>query len=513
MKILKENFSEYDEYKKINRAIDIFNELKAINYKIISTSNIDLNSDIYNYTNTIFKNFTDEQKKILAELIEWSKNSDKNSECAKTLDATEKKELFNYIYWKREIDNENIFKNFNLNLLKKIFDQKLNESIFSDIGIRQICPVCKSEGMLFIRDINNKKGNYFFCKQCSHEIYSNEECKCKFCKKVKNDIYKSLKENLVELVNKIDNALIREFEVKNDITLLDNQMFEDYKLYRLNLDKDIREIFSYRPNDFESLKNIIDRIDKRNSLYPKSNYKKQIWEKLLERRIIYETKALEYYKYRINRISGDEELKHLKYNRFINTNCNIDKLKSLFLYDDLIEFKKHNTIMFVNNEIRLGSKSDNRFFCELNFKKGCEFVVETFNTEKYIINKYFFQYDNKLKINVVEKHVNNIFQSDAEKSMYLDLKNKYPDSIILINIKIKEILKISKVENQLNDSELEYLYSDASFNFVLCDLEGKAIKVVQVQRGIHHNEKKWIWRDSVKEKVSKLCGIEYEEVF
>ena len=95
MKILKENFSEYDEYKKINRAIDIFNELKAINYKIISTSNIDLNSDIYNYTNTIFKNFTDEQKKILAELIEWSKNSDKNSECAKTLDATEKKELFN----------------------------------------------------------------------------------------------------------------------------------------------------------------------------------------------------------------------------------------------------------------------------------------------------------------------------------------------------------------------------------------------------------------------------------
>ena len=65
MKILKENFSEYDEYKKINRAIDIFNELKAINYKIISTSNIDLNSDIYNYTNTIFKNFTDEQKKIL----------------------------------------------------------------------------------------------------------------------------------------------------------------------------------------------------------------------------------------------------------------------------------------------------------------------------------------------------------------------------------------------------------------------------------------------------------------
>ena len=140
-------------------------------------------------------------------------------------------------------------------------------------------------------------------------------------------------------------------------------------------------------------------------------------------------------------------------------------------------------------------------------------MVETFNTEKYIINKYFFQYDNKLKINVVEKHVNNIFQSDAEKSMYLDLKNKYPDSIILINIKIKEILKISKVENQLNDSELEYLYSDASFNFLLCDLEGKAIKVVQVQRGIHHNEKKWIWRDSVKEKVSKLCGIEYEEVF
>ena len=97
MKILKENFSEYDEYKKINGAIDIFNELKAINYKIISTSNIDLNSEIYNYTNTIFKNFTDEQKKILAELIEWSKNSDKNSECVKTLDAIEKKELFKYI--------------------------------------------------------------------------------------------------------------------------------------------------------------------------------------------------------------------------------------------------------------------------------------------------------------------------------------------------------------------------------------------------------------------------------
>ena len=129
------------------------------------------------------------------------------------------------------------------------------------------------------------------------------------------------------------------------------------------------------------------------------------------------------------------------------------------------------------------------------------------------MNKYFFEYNNKLINHNNQQYVKNVFQSEAEKDMYIDLINKYPNNIILINYKIKDLIDLNQLKNNLSNDEVEYLTGNSEFNFTICDLEGNIKKVVQVQRGIHHNQKEWIWRDSVKEKVSKLCGIEYEEVF
>lgn len=514
MEKIHKDFSNYEEYKNMDIAVCSLNEFKAINNKIVNGTNIDYTKKIYHYISKIFNNLSDKQKIAIKELIEWSKDRrcDKKLEFIEKLNADEKIEVFNYIYWNREIDNQEIFNKFDLKELKRILNQKLNKSIFLDIEIEQMCPVCKSIGRLYIRDKNNKKGNYFSCKQCGHIINTKDECECIFCNRVEDNVYKSLKENLVRLIKRIDNTISEELKDENSLNISEQKMLEDYKLYRLNLDKDIRELFSYKPNSYEELKNIINRIDRRNSIYFNNNYKSNIKKKLIDNFIVYKINLLTYKKYQVKRLINDELIDHKSWDNFINSNYGLNELEKLFEVDNLKEFKKNNEIKFINKRIVISSYNYKKYL-ELNLQKGREFKYEVLNDEKYILNKYFFDYDKKLKYIGKSECVKNIFQSEAEKDMNMLLRNKYPDNIILVNYKINDLIDLDKIREKLEKDELKYLSEGATFNFALSDQEGNVIKVVQVQRGLHHNEKEWIWRDGVKKKICEICFIEYEEVF
>lgn len=81
-RIIKENFSEYEEYKNINKAINSFNEFKEINNKMINGFNVDLRNEIDKYITNIFNNFSDNQMLVLTELIEWRKNKTNDNEAS-----------------------------------------------------------------------------------------------------------------------------------------------------------------------------------------------------------------------------------------------------------------------------------------------------------------------------------------------------------------------------------------------------------------------------------------------
>jgi hypothetical protein len=34
-----------------------------------------------------------------------------------------------------------------------------------------------------------------------------------------------------------------------------------------------------------------------------------------------------------------------------------------------------------------------------------------------------------------------------------------------------------------------------------------------LQKGLHHNEQEWIWKDNTKKKAMRVLGIDFEEMF
>ena len=133
--------------------------------------------------------------------------------------------------------------------------------------------------------------------------------------------------------------------------------------------------------------------------------------------------------------------------------------------------------------------------------------------DKIIINKYFIGHKENIDKNINRENIKRIFQSDAENSLFTDLKNKYPNHSIATNYKVRDIIDLGKIKENLTAEEYIYLNNNASFNFTIYDTNGYPKKIIQACIGKHHNEEEWIKKDKMKEKVCKLAGIDFEEVF
>lgn len=515
MERLSEDFSKYQEFINIYMVIKGIKEFENINNKIINDKNINVKKCIENYTENIFDEFSELQKNVLNEIISWSNDNNFIVNWILKSSKEDQRKVFEYIYWLCKIDSKKM-RYVKIQPLKNLLGFKRGDAYYKDISINQVCPVCNNVGCLFIREYGNLKKNYFECSKCNHRINNKEECECSFCNEIKNELYITLKENLVPLLERVDSTIRKLNEEEVYIDEYEEKMLEDYKLYRLNLDKDMREILSFKPKSSQELLRIIERIDKRNSIYKNNNYKNSIIKKLLDNYIIY---CKEKKSYCLKKIYKKEKGINDSYSDFIDTRSNIDDIKEFFIYENIESFSEYNYLKLEDGyRISMISKhtceNQNKFkYINISFLLGYEYFIEPFIYDEIIMNKYFFEYNNKLINHNNQQYVKNVFQSEAEKDMYIDLINKYPNNIILINYKIKDLIDLNQLKNNLSNDEVEYLTGNSEFNFTICDLEGNIKKVVQVQRGIHHNQKEWIWRDSVKEKVSKLCGIEYEEVF
>ena len=92
------------------------------------------------------------------------------------------------------------------------------------------------------------------------------------------------------------------------------------------------------------------------------------------------------------------------------------------------------------------------------------------------------------------------------------MKNKYKRFVVFPNYKADSIINIKTIKNALLEEEYEYLRK-CYFDFIICDLEGNVLKVIELQRGKHHNEKEWIEKDNMKRRICEVAGIEFEEIF
>jgi hypothetical protein len=48
---------------------------------------------------------------------------------------------------------------------------------------------------------------------------------------------------------------------------------------------------------------------------------------------------------------------------------------------------------------------------------------------------------------------------------------------------------------------------------VINNLEGELLKIIELQKGEHHNSPEWIFKDNLKRSACKKCAITIEEKF
>ncbi|MDU5111725.1 MAG: hypothetical protein E6248_14885, partial [Clostridium sp.] len=196
----------------------------------------------------------------------------------------------------------------------------------------------------------------------------------------------------------------------------------------------------------------------------------------------------------------------------------IDDVKKLISEDvNIDEFRNKIIVTSTSPKILYNSKNLCEFILipiEESYEKYIN--LDSVFIDKYILNKYFCEYNKNINTDTYIKNVKRLFKSDKEYTVYIDLKNKYSSNYIIgIKENIRHVLNLDELKKNLTIEEYKYLNNNESFDFVIYrdDEYGYAKKVVQVCVGKHHNEEEFIKKDRTKKKVCELAGIDFEEVF
>ncbi len=517
---MEKQYIDLKDFKAFNIINNCINEIKAKDSYYIQED--ELYEKIWEIVKKLELKLTSIEIKIINEIIKFFKGCDYDLNFIKNSNIDSIGKVYNFIYWKYRNKNSDL--KIDLNKLKKILGLKLNGSYQKDVSIPVICKECNGNGEIIIIGYDKLNEYTLRCNNCNHTWSKKYDyifpivCNCEKCSELNEKFYGVMKSNFNELLGEIEDYIIALSNKYLDVTKspFDHEMFEDWKIYRLDLDKDLREIFSYKPRDIEELIKILNKIDERNKIYNNKAYRQNILDKLYKFKILYKCSKIK------NDVNKDDLIK-----KTTHMICgNICTKKDENIITNIKKFiNECNSLEQFKNGIKLYKNSKRLLF---NVKKrdlifNCDFCMHNHDKydiylewllEGYIIeNNYFFNYNEVINIAKNASNIKKIFHSGVEESMYIGLRNRYPRNIILPNYNIKNIIDLDKIRKELSEDEYEYLSKEASFNFVVCNLEGIPIKVIQVQRGEHHNKKEWIVKDKTKEKVCRITNLEFEEVF
>lgn len=511
----KGNFMDYIRLEKIPSYKNIINVVEDIHRSYFFRG---YNFDINDYKNiieeknrSILRSFNKIENKILEELLKYGRYKEYDKEFLKNTELESKLKVLNYMYWQYKLIDTSI--KIDLTNLKRVLYIKNDTKYIEPIEIHTKCNLCYTKASIFILSYNKKEDILFKCYNCSHSeiIYKKNvfpiQCKCEVCRHLNKKFFDSIKTNFEELLQGIQYQVKEFYENSNDeLYLIDDEEMEiDCKLNRGSFDKDVREVMSYKPKNIQELIIIINKLNDRNNKYC-NNYKAKIYKKLDDLKIIYF-------------ITIKEKLEIVKYNAlsvFVreqrgkdNENCIFNILSFLKQCEDLYEFE--HCVKYWNSNILVFNINNKCLEFFLNGNMQCGSSYNPVYKITMIFNKFYSKYDNLSKINS-KTHILNVFKSEAEKSLYIDLLNRYSKVIIIPNCKADSIINIITIKNLLLEEQYEYLRK-CYFDFVILDLEGNPIKVIELQRGSHHNKKEWKEKDLIKQELCNVAGIEFEEIF
>jgi hypothetical protein len=501
------NLSEFDDCKKIELCVKEINK-ELIEPKDFITNN-EVNAEVEIKMNNLLHSFNDIERAGLGEVVKSINGFKYNKDIINILGMNQKIKIINYIYW--QYKSKKI--KFKLNDIKKILIMG-KEKYTETLEVKKQCNICGGNGTMYFEEYGNNNNSVFKCSKCGHSIRKREYvfpigCNCEECLKLENKLYCIIKNNLNNLLNSIEERIMM---YSNEIMLekapSDEIMRRDWILYKGSMNKDIRELLSYKPKDLGDIDIIIEEIKKRKKIY-NNTYRTDIYNNLHKFKIIYKDENLkQIYKdniietcfnhFIINRNGGKQLIGRI---RDIIKNCN-----------DLQDLKKEVLVYKCQQVISINFT---RLGCDLHlpysgsYRGNFNSSIETSD----VINKYFFLYDTEIVEGTKSDSVNKIFNSGVEESYFIDYRSKYQRNILLPNYRVVDIIDLESFKDVLDKDEYAYIKNGASFNLVIADLEGIPLKVVQISRGEHHNDEEWIWKDNVKRKICKLAGLEFKEEY
>jgi len=513
------NISEIKGFKEIVNSVEAMVSIEKISYS--NECDTKIQDEGFKKSTELYKELTESEKCLLDELLNGYDGKEYTKINIDNIEETSKAKVLDYMYWYYRNDkNKKDRKKVDLVKAKKAIEYKGNK-YKTLLKFNIICKMCNKEMEISTADYTDKKIRECKCSHCNHvaDYFIRRilpcNCKCAICKKTSSDLYNSIKKNLGSVIEEIEIRLrgkISKVNLKSNIPS-DSVMAMDHKMYKLDLDRDIREIMSYSPKNIDELWELILKLEVRYKNHDKkTKYRDMIIKKLLKYKIIYSVEIVNDNLLEEGLVNKMTDITINSYSDVIN---NINALVNNEPVTLNVEYEKWISSnryrgRTIESHIRIGMNN-----IELNFyENGIINIKQPKLTEfTYMINKYFFESDQDIIIERKSNHIKNIFNSDVEKSEYIDLRNKYTEYIVLPNYKIKDIINLKDLKTLLTDKEFAYLINDASFNFVICDLEGDPLKVIQTSRHPKHNTEEWIEKDRIKKHVCKIIGLEFEEIF
>lgn len=403
----------------------------------------------------------------------------------------ESKKVFRALLYYLGISNSEYFTKAKVNSLYRLIKTLAPRPIADlpyPIDYPVQCPACKEIYLIKLIDWQTAAYDNGLKCSCGHSIYfikNNEEyksmvnksCYCDICK----DRYSELNKKVELLVAKwLEYAsdiawdiLAKKEEVECPQKSIDDYLYNKYMIHRNNLNKTARFFINLKIDDYNDLLSIV------NSNFSNSS---KIINTLNKYSIIHEISSYTCF----NR-------------RDIITNRISSWFRKEFVWNGGL-----NIYEFAENEFDPNSKS--KALEKMYIEKISDGVM--WLDYKYILNPHYFNTKN----NTLSKTKYNVLKSNAEKCSLNELLLKYPEHIVLPNYRLSEILNVYDFSDEFNDNELQYL-RNCILDFVIIDKEGYVVKVIECQKGNHHDEADWVVKDNLKKNILYFAGVPFEETF
>lgn len=510
LNILSVNLLDIEELNYIKKLCnDLTNSTILNSYKI---DRIELQNNALNYSNEIYKKIINENPKLIND-IENTILEKKD----KTFDELDS-DIIGYIYWK--YNNKSSKVRASKNYIKKLFGinniSRLEDNI-KPYELTVKCKKCKENAKIYIYDYEIKRKK-FKCDHCGHfeEIkynYSSEHeyihCNCDYCTKIKQDLYLGVKNNIRTIVTILKCKMVEEYEgdyidYEEYKILTEEEKLEDYKLYNSKLGSEEMEILSYKPKNKEELFKVINNIQNRNKNLGLEC--SDLKEKLISKKIIYEIVKVKDKKELIDNIFYP--LNDVFNIRPYEDRFSLEKLIFWFencTYEEFYDSYKEGLRFEINNEYI-------EFYYLLSFEECIVEIPKFLRIKDIELNENYFIEEN-MNIDKTEriKKLLKTMLTYKQKKLYLSLKVKYNEFLIIPNMKSYQFIRMNKIKIFFEEDDYKYL-KNYNFDFVIFDFEGVAFKVIEMKKNSYSEEGSWHRDEILKIKLLSLVGLQYEEL-